>query len=62
MLREALCSLRCNRRNKKTNQTFWELTSLEEEKADREKNAVKRKETKAHKEALVKSLEAALKR
>ena len=55
------CGLRC-RRNKKTDQTFWELTSPEEEKADREKNAVKRKEAKAHKEALVKSLEAALKR
>ena len=55
------CGLRC-RRNKKTNQIFWELTSPEEEKADREKNAVKRKEAKAHKEALVKSLEAALKR
>ena len=49
-------------RNKKTNKTFWELTPPEEEKADREKNAVKRKEARAHKEALAKYLEAALKR
>ena len=65
------CGLRC-RRNQKINKTFWELTSPKEEKADREKNvapgsrfkmlAVKRKEARAHKEALVKSLEAALKR
>ena len=55
------CGLRF-RRNKKTNKTSWELAPLEKEKADREKNAIKRKEVRAHKEALAKSLEAALKR
>ena len=50
------------RRNRKTNTTSWELAPLEKEKVDREKGAVKRKEARAHKEALVKSLEAALKR
>ena len=55
------CGLRF-RRNKKTDEITWEMAHLEEEKADREKNAVKRKEARAYKEALAKSLEAALKR
>ena len=55
------CGLRF-RRNKETNKTSWEIAPLEKEKADREKNAVKRKEARAYKEALAKSLEAALKR
>ena len=50
------------RRNKKNNKISWELAPLEKEKAEREKNAVKRKEARAYKEALAKSLETALQR
>ena len=55
------CGLRF-RRNKKTDKIFWELAPLEKEKSDREKNAVKRKEARALKEAMAKSVEASLKR
>ena len=45
------CGLRF-RRNKKTNKISWELAPLEKEKSDREKNAARRRETRALKEAL----------